>query len=48
MMSKRNKKPILFIIIIIFIAGLADLRYKGIFYRLLPSTVQASLVGNIR
>ncbi|MBM7601411.1 hypothetical protein JOC34_003832 [Virgibacillus halotolerans] len=38
-MSK--KKPILFILIIIFIAGLADLKYKGLFYRLLPNTIQS-------
>ncbi|WP_255694983.1 hypothetical protein [Virgibacillus salidurans] len=32
-----NKKPILCIIVILFIAGLFDMKYKGLFYRLLQT-----------
>jgi hypothetical protein len=45
-MSKlnKNKKPILLIFCAaIFIAGLLDIKYKGLFYRLLPGSVQIYL-----
>ncbi|WP_165767909.1 hypothetical protein [Virgibacillus indicus] len=42
--SKKNKKPILLLItLFIFIAGLADIKYKGFVFRLLPGSVQAYL-----
>jgi len=44
-MAKNNKKSIVFIAIILAIAGLADLKYKGKFYQLLPQSVQ-SYVNN--
>jgi len=41
MTSKKNKKPILFIAILLTIAGLADMKYKGKFYQLLPPSIQS-------
>lgn len=42
--DKKNWTPILSVIIIItFIAGLADIKYKGLFFRLLPEPIQAYL-----
>lgn len=40
---KKRKKPILFLAIILFIAGLADIKFKGLFYQALPRSIQASL-----
>lgn len=42
-MNKTKNKNILVPIslIIILIAGLLDLKYKGLFYRLLPSSIQS-------
>ncbi|MEK5393932.1 MULTISPECIES: hypothetical protein [Heyndrickxia] len=43
-MSKKNKILILlFIIILLCIAGLFDIKYKGFFYRLLPNSIQSYL-----
>ncbi|MGY0693867.1 hypothetical protein ACW2QC_13950 [Virgibacillus sp. FSP13] len=40
----KNTKPLLFLMAaILFIAGLADLKYKGLFFRLLPESIKASL-----
>ncbi|MDY0409766.1 hypothetical protein ACFFIS_13460 [Virgibacillus soli] len=40
--SKKSKKPILLLIaFILLIAGLADIKYKGLFFRLLPKSIQA-------
>ncbi|MGE8207317.1 hypothetical protein ACQKP0_22770 [Heyndrickxia sp. NPDC080065] len=40
----KNKKTILFLIIIIFfIAGLLDIKYEGLFFQLLPTSIQAYL-----
>ncbi|AVK86808.1 hypothetical protein C3943_26725 [Lysinibacillus sp. B2A1] len=42
--SKNNKKPILlFSMIIIVIAGLLDLKYEGLFFRILPESIQQNL-----
>jgi len=42
--SKNNKKPILLgSIIIIVIAGLLDLKYEGLFFRILPESIQQHL-----
>ncbi|GAB3053546.1 hypothetical protein [Virgibacillus ainsalahensis] len=39
-----SKKPILLLIgMIVFIAGLADIKYKGLVYRLLPESIQVYL-----
>lgn len=43
MNSKKSKKPILFIAIILIMAGLADIKYKGKFYQLLPRSIQSYL-----
>ncbi|MEB2280508.1 hypothetical protein LAV73_10920 [Lysinibacillus xylanilyticus] len=41
----KNKKPLLlFIIIIIFIAGILDIKYEGLFFQLLPGSIQNYLV----
>ncbi|MEC2075665.1 hypothetical protein [Metabacillus fastidiosus] len=41
---KNNKKLILFLIIIFFfIAGLLDIKYEGLFYQLLPHSIQSYL-----
>ncbi|MFF2178707.1 hypothetical protein ACFVT8_19940 [Lysinibacillus sp. NPDC058147] len=37
----KNKKPLLlFIIIIIAIAGILDIKYEGLFFQLLPESIQ--------
>ncbi|MCY9546316.1 hypothetical protein [Lysinibacillus xylanilyticus] len=37
----KNMKPLLiFIIIIFFIAGILDIKYEGLFFQLLPESVQ--------
>ncbi|MCQ6274717.1 hypothetical protein JMM81_06990 [Bacillus sp. V3B] len=42
--SKKNKKPILLFIILIFlIAGLLDIKYEGLFFQLLPNSIQSYL-----
>ncbi len=39
----QNKKILIPIFLIIFLfAGLLDLKYKGLFYRLLPSSLQSN------
>ncbi|GGB38782.1 hypothetical protein GCM10011409_15340 [Lentibacillus populi] len=41
---KKNWNPILVVVVtIIFIAGLADIKYKGRFFQLLPNSIQAYL-----
>lgn len=45
--SKKIRKPLLLLIIIIFfIAGLLDLKYEGLFFQLLPKSIQ-SYLGDI-
>ncbi|WP_234007697.1 hypothetical protein [Lysinibacillus sp. FJAT-14745] len=40
----KNKKPLLLcIIIIIFIAGILDIKYEGLFFQLLPESIQNRL-----
>ncbi len=42
--SKKNKKPILILmIILLFIAGLLDIKYEGLFFQLLPDFIQSYL-----
>ncbi|WP_170138864.1 hypothetical protein [Oceanobacillus chungangensis] len=44
MISKKNKKTMILLIgVIIFIAGLLDIKYKGLFYKLLPDSIQVYL-----
>ncbi|WP_170140813.1 hypothetical protein [Oceanobacillus arenosus] len=40
---KANKRPALVLIILIFIAGLLDIKYKGLFYKSLPNSIQSYL-----
>ncbi|WP_180968096.1 hypothetical protein [Cytobacillus massiliigabonensis] len=41
---KKNKKTVLFsIIILLFIAGLLDIKYEGLFFQLLPASIQSYL-----
>ena len=43
---KKNKTWIvLFIIIILFIAGILDLKYQGLFFQLLPESIQTKITG---
>ncbi|WP_369435937.1 hypothetical protein [Lysinibacillus fusiformis] len=40
----KNKKPlILFLIIIICVAGLLDIKYEGLFFQILPKSIQTYL-----
>ncbi|MGE6259089.1 hypothetical protein ACQKCU_14475 [Heyndrickxia sporothermodurans] len=40
----KNKKTILFLIIIIFfIAGLLDIKYEGLFFQLLPTSIKSCI-----
>lgn len=40
--SKKNKKPILILmIVLLFIAGLLDIKYEGLFFQLLPDFIQS-------
>jgi predicted membrane protein len=42
--SKKKKKPLLLLIIIIFIiASLLDIKYEGLFFQLLPHSMQSYL-----
>ncbi|MEQ6377037.1 hypothetical protein RZN22_08555 [Bacillaceae bacterium S4-13-58] len=41
-LNRINKKTALIVIIMIFfIAGILDLKYEGLFYQLLPKSVQS-------
>ncbi|MGG3925489.1 hypothetical protein ABET51_05775 [Metabacillus fastidiosus] len=43
---KNNKKLVLFLIILfVIIAGLLDIKYEGLFYQLLPHSIQSYLTG---
>jgi len=43
----QNKNlMILAITTIVVIAGIADLKYKGLFFQLLPASIQKCLAGN--
>jgi len=47
-MSEKNKKPIfLLIIIFLMIAGLLDIKYEGLFFQLLPDSIQSYLADFI-
>lgn len=42
----KNKKLIsLLIVIIILVAGLLDIKYEGLFFQLLPNSVQSYLAN---
>ncbi|MFJ5766970.1 hypothetical protein ACIP9C_16590 [Lysinibacillus sp. NPDC093210] len=42
----KNKKPFLaFIVIIIIIAGLLDIKYEGLFFQMLPKSLQSYLAN---
>ncbi|SOC43215.1 hypothetical protein [Ureibacillus acetophenoni] len=46
-MKRINKKLLLIVVIIILvIAGLLDLKFEGLFYQMLPESVQ-SMISNI-
>jgi hypothetical protein len=43
---KKNRTWIVFfIIIILLIAGLLDLKYQGLFFQLLPESLQSQITG---
>ncbi|MEK4027501.1 MULTISPECIES: hypothetical protein [Bacillaceae] len=43
-MSKKNKKSILvLIVLVLLIAGFLDIKYEGLFFRLLPNSIQSYL-----
>ncbi|MFJ8460005.1 hypothetical protein [Lysinibacillus xylanilyticus] len=40
----KNKKPLVFVIIImVFIAGILDIKYEGLFFQILPESIQTYL-----
>ncbi|WP_223553724.1 MULTISPECIES: hypothetical protein [Lysinibacillus] len=40
----KNKKPLVFVIIImVFIAGILDIKYEGLFFQILPEYIQTYL-----
>nr|WP_198044791.1 hypothetical protein [Lysinibacillus timonensis] len=45
---KKQKKKLLFIIVflVVIIAGLLDLKFEGLFYQMLPESVQ-SMITNV-
>lgn len=43
MRPQKQKKPILIVGIILLLASLADIKYKGLFYKTLPKTMQDKL-----
>jgi hypothetical protein len=47
MKGERNmfkKKIVLILVFILLIAGVLDLKYEGLFFQLLPESIQAKLV----
>ncbi|MDM5228026.1 hypothetical protein QUF73_18050 [Cytobacillus sp. NJ13] len=45
MLKKNRTWLVLFIIIILLIAGVLDLKYQGLFFQLLPESVQSKITG---
>ncbi|WP_404359582.1 hypothetical protein LG291_24635 [Cytobacillus firmus] len=45
MLKKNSKWITVFLILIFLIAGLLDLKYQGLFYQLLPESIQSKLTG---
>jgi len=43
--SKNKKLLLIFIIIIMFIAGILDIKYEGLFFQLLPESIQNYLAN---
>ncbi|WP_197206611.1 hypothetical protein [Cytobacillus firmus] len=45
MLKKNSKWIAVFLILILLIAGMLDLKYQGLFYQLLPEFIQSKLTG---
>ncbi|MCM3706018.1 MULTISPECIES: hypothetical protein [Cytobacillus] len=45
MLKKNSKWFAVFLILILLIAGMLDLKYHGLFYQLLPESIQSKLTG---
>ncbi|MGN7178835.1 hypothetical protein [Paenibacillus sp. FSL R5-0490] len=45
MLKKNSRWIAVFLILILLIAGLLDLKYQGLFFQLLPESVQSKLTG---
>lgn len=45
LLKKNRTWLVLFIIIILLIAGVLDLKYQGLFFQLLPESVQSKITG---
>ncbi|MDF2037067.1 hypothetical protein P2R12_08900 [Cytobacillus oceanisediminis] len=45
MLKKNRTWLVLFIIIILLVAGVLDLKYQGLFFQLLPESVQSKITG---
>ncbi|WP_394584341.1 hypothetical protein [Cytobacillus firmus] len=45
MLKKNSKWFAVFLILILLIAGMLDLKYQGLFYQLLPESIQSKLTG---
>ncbi|MGM0871909.1 hypothetical protein ACXEO8_26180 [Cytobacillus firmus] len=45
MLKKNSKWIAVFLFLILLIAGLLDLKYQGLFYQLLPESIQSKLTG---
>lgn len=39
----KNKKVFLLVVVVIIIAGILDIKYEGVFYQLLPTSMQSFL-----
>ncbi|MEH6988251.1 hypothetical protein [Cytobacillus firmus] len=45
MLKKNSKWIAVFLILILLIGGLLDLKYQGLFFQLLPESIQSKLTG---
>jgi hypothetical protein len=45
LLKKNRKWMVVFLILIFLIAGLLDLKYQGLFFQLLPKSIQSKLTG---
>jgi len=43
--SKNKKAFLLLIMVVVVIAGILDIKYEGLFYQLLPTSVQTFLTN---
>lgn len=39
----KNKKVFLLVVVVIIIAGILDIKFEGVFYQLLPTSMQSFL-----